>query len=101
MSEEKENLVEIKIPENFIGGHINGINPDKSMEEAVKDAAQTEMSAEEQQAILKEIIQHSKRSIMGGFKKPGKMISPNAAKNKKAKSKMQKKSRKVNRKKKK
>ena len=81
---------------------IKSINPDKSMEEAVQEAAINEMSAEEQQEILKQIIRESKRSAMNGLKKSKKnMVSPNLLKNRKAKLKMQKKSRKINRKKKK
>lgn len=75
------------------------IDIEKPLEEATQDA-KSEMSAEEQQAILKQIIQQAKqRSILGIHRKSGKMVSPNASKKRKAKSKMQKKSRKNNRKK--
>jgi hypothetical protein len=107
---DNKNAPEIKIaPETIealkgvqLQPNIGSINADKPIEEATKDAAQTEMSAEEQQAILEQIIQDSKRrSSMGFFKKPGKMVSKNAEKKRKSKNKQAKASRKANRKKKK
>lgn len=75
------------------------LDPSKSIADASSEA-ETEMSAEDQQMILKQILGESqKRSALGYFKKPGKMVSPNAEKKRKAKNKQQRNSRKANRKK--
>ena len=81
--------------------HATSLDPSKSLVDSVKDAAQTELTVEEQKAIFKQIMAESKQKSASRFlTKPKKMISPNADKKKKAKSKMQKNSRKTNRKKK-
>ena len=76
----------------------DSIDPTKPIEEAAMDA-QSEMSAEDQQKILKEIIRQTKMKTMSRFSGAGKMISPEAAKKRKAKIKAQKRARKANRKK--
>jgi len=82
------------------GGTLSdSIDPTKSLEEATQDA-ESEMSVEDQQAILKQILQQSKqKSTMGFLKKASKQKSLNAEKKRKSKNKAQKKSRKINRKK--
>jgi hypothetical protein len=93
---------EIKpIDPGFVGGHASGekwLETDKPLDEAAKDS-KTEMSAEEQQALLKQIIQGTRRKAAGFFKTPGKAISKDAEKKRKAKNKQSKKSRRANRKK--
>ena len=77
------------------------LDPSKSLEESVQDSAQKELTVEEQKAIFKQIMDEAKHKSTARFlSKPKKMVSPNAEKKKKAKSKMQKNSRKTNRKKK-
>lgn len=88
------------IEPGFVGGHGTGsswLETDKPVDEATKDS-QTEMSAEEQQALLKQIIQGTKRKAAGFFKKPGKIEPKGAEKKKKARNKQAKKSRRANRK---
>lgn len=91
-----------KFPETS-GGRIypkdNFLDAKKTVEESVKDAAQTELTVEEQKAIFKQIMDESKKKTTSKFfGKKKQMVSPNAAKKRKAKSKTQKNSRKANRK---
>lgn len=96
-------IIEPNIPENFVGGHGNGpewnaLDPNKPLDEATKES-QRELTAEEQQAILQQIVRDSKqRSAMSLFKKPVNQKSVNADKKRKAKIKAAKKARKRNRK---
>jgi len=79
----------------------NRIYPELPLEEALKDS-KSELSAEEQQEILKQIIQEAKQKTANSLfrKKLVKTESIASVKKKKARSKMQKKSRKTNRRKK-
>lgn len=81
--------------------HATSLDPAKSLEDSISDAAQTELTLEEQKAIFKQIMAGAKQKSASRFLiKPKKMLSPNSDKKRKAKSKMQKNSRKTNRKKK-
>lgn len=71
---------------NFIGGHTNGEN---------------QMTPEEQQAILRQIIQSTKTKGLNKFLGKSKTVNVDADKKRKAKNKAAKKSRKLNHKKKK
>lgn len=88
-------------PDNFVGAHWESdtLDVNKSIEEATHDAG-SELSVEEQQEILKQIIQDSKqKSGASYFTKFVKQKSVNADKKKKAKKRMSNKTRKLNRKK--
>jgi hypothetical protein len=80
--------------QNFVGGHASGeswVDPEK--------VEQKELTAEEQQAILKKILQESKsRAAISLFKKLPASVRKDAAKKKKAKKRMQNKTRNKNRK---
>lgn len=59
--------------------------------------ADEQLTPEEQQQILKQIIAESRSRVLGQMKTKSKVVSPNAKKKKKAKAKMQKASRRKNR----
>jgi len=73
------------------------LDTSKPLDEATKDA-ESEMSVEEQQSILRDIIQGSKQKAAKFYKSPGQMIAKDADKKRKLKIKAAKKARKKNRK---
>ena len=84
-------------PQETFDKEVAKFDLSKTVEEAVTESG-SEMTAEEQAEILKQIISQSKQNTLKLYKTPGKQVAKDAERKRKNKNRAAKKSRKLNRK---